>query len=47
VFPYDAFIGVVFIANFLLHICFPLMQQKIIAQEKDLEIAMKLESSPV
>jgi len=47
VFPYNVFIGVVFIAIFLLHIRCPLMKQKIVAQEKALEIAMKLESSPI
>ena len=36
-----------FIATLLPHIWIPLMQQKIVSQTKALELAMKLESSPV
>jgi len=36
-----------FIAGLLPYICFPLMQQKIVSQSEALEIAMKLEASPI
>ena len=36
-----------FIAELVPHIQHPLMQQKIVTQSKALEIAMKLEASPI